>query len=109
MGPDQPNIIASIRLYKTEEGGRKYPTRPHRHGFIFGVNGLFFEAMMYHPHSVAQGASADNVGISFLNPDLLRGEIEVGSRFVIHELGTVGEGTIKKIVSLEKRPPPKSA
>lgn len=108
MASDQPNIFASVRLYTTEKGGRKYPTRPRRHGFIFGVNGLFFEAMMYHPHPVAPGELVDNVGISFLNPDLLRGEIEEGSKFDIRELGTVGEGTVKKIVDLEKRPPPKS-
>lgn len=58
---------------------------------------------MYHPHPIAPGESADNVGISFLNPDLLRGEIEDGSRFFIREVGTVGEGTVKKIVGLEKR------
>ena len=104
-----PDLIASIRLYATEKGGRDGPTPSDKLGFLFGVDGEWFDCWMLLQTvgALAPGSSA-KVPLVFLNRHLLKNIISVGSRFEIRDGKVVGEGVVEEIMSLEKKPPRKS-
>lgn len=95
----QPDIIASVHLYPTENGGRKGPT-PRRifrcplefEGEKFDC-GLHLEAV----GALAPGASA-TVPITLLAPTIIKPRLKVGSRFALWEMRTIGEGIVEQVL-----------
>ncbi len=93
-----PDIIASVRFYPTEKGGRKGPTPRH----IFRCQ-LEFEDEKFdcglHLESVGPlipGMLA-TVPITLLFPALIKARLKVGSRFTLWELGEIACGVVEKV------------
>jgi hypothetical protein len=96
----RPDIIASIRLYPTEKGGRKGPTP----GDIFRCPLQFedkkFDCALFLEEAgpLIPGASA-MVPIMFLFPDLIKPRLKVGSKFTLWDLGEIGSGVVEEIIA----------
>jgi hypothetical protein len=100
MAATKPDIMASLRLYTTAEGGRKGPTPPDKLGCPFEFQGELFDCRLLLDETgpLAPGAKA-TVPILFLRPDLIKDRLQIGSRFTLWEMGTIAEGVVKEIVA----------
>ena len=93
------DIIATVRLYTTEEGGRKGPTPSDVFRCPLEFEGELFDCGLYLDESgpLAPGAEA-TVPIVFLFPEYVKPRLSVGSRFTLWEVGTIGEGVVDQIL-----------
>lgn len=93
------DIIASIRMYPTEAGGRKGPSLPDLFRCLFEFHGDRFDCalLLDGVGPVGPGASIE-VPIKFLSPDLIKSRLRIGDRFFLWELRHIGEGEVKEIV-----------
>lgn len=94
----KPDLIARVRLYSEEEGGRKSPTPPVRIGCIFEYEGDNFDCLLLleetgplHPGSQA------TVPIKFLHPDFVKDRLTVGRRFLLKDFRTIAEGEVQEV------------
>ncbi len=96
----QPDIIAKVRLYATEAGGRKGATPSETFGCLFEFEGEKFDCrlLLQEVGFLAPGATA-KVPVAFLYPELIKPRLKVGSRFTLWEAPTIGEGVVEEIVS----------
>ena len=99
MGPVSPDIVASVHLYTTEEGGREGPTPPERFGCLLEVGSSAFDCRMLlgesgplHPGTTAR------IPIKFLDFDAVRDLLHVGRKFTLRELRQIGEGTVEEVL-----------
>ncbi len=97
---DQPDIIASVKFYPTEKGGRKGPTPPVTFRCLSEFEGEKFDCALFLNESgpLAPGESA-TVPIKFLFPELVKPRLKVGSRFKLWEMRTIAEGVVEQILS----------
>lgn len=91
-----PDLIATVKLYPTGDGGRQGPTPSNFLGCIFEFEGGLFECrlLLTDIGSLAPGQQA-RVPIKLLSPDLLRGKLHRGDTFRLRESRPIGEGTIE--------------
>ena|SRR5579871_1377292 len=96
----QPDIIASVRFYPTEQGGRKGPTPPHIFRCPLEFEGEKFDCGLHldETGSLAPGMSA-KVPITLLFPALLKPRLKVGSRFTLWEGRTIADGVVEKVIA----------
>lgn len=94
-----PDIIATVRLYPTDAGGRKGPTPAEMFGCPFEFEGEKFDCrlLLKEVGSLAPGTTA-RVPVAFLCPELIKSRLKVGSRFTLWEMGTIGEGVVVKLM-----------
>jgi hypothetical protein len=94
-----PDIIASVRFYATERGGRKEPTPPGIFRCPLEFEGKKFDCGLHLEKigSIAPGTDA-TVPISLLFPALIKPRLKVGSRFTLWEMRTIAEGVVEQII-----------
>lgn len=92
------DIIAAIKLFATEEGGRQGPTPANRFGCMMQVGELVLDMRM-HLDQVGPLSPGQEVvvPISFLNPALAAKYCSVGTSFTLREARPIGEGLIQEI------------
>ena len=95
----QPDIIATVRFYATEAGGRKVPTPPDVFRCPLEFKGEMFDCglLLNEIGSLAPGATA-RVPLMFLFPKLIKPRLRLGSRFTLWEMRTIAEGVVEQIV-----------
>jgi len=73
----KPDILAEIRLFRTEDGGREGPTPPDKFGCVFEINGKYFECrlILNGVGPLSPGRTA-TVPINFLSPELVKEELK---------------------------------
>ncbi len=94
-----PDIIASVRFYPTEEGGRRVATSPMLFKCPLEFKGEKFDCGLHLEKSgaLAPGATA-TVPITLLFPTLVKPRLKVGSRFTLWEMRTIAEGVVEQIL-----------
>jgi hypothetical protein len=94
-----PDIIASVRFYSTEEGGRRVPTSPKLFKCPLDFEGEKFDCGLHLEQSgpLSPGSNA-TVPITFLFPDLIKPRLKVGSPFTLWEMRTIAEGVVEQIL-----------
>lgn len=95
----QPDIIATVRLYVTDAGGRKGHTPPEVFGCLFTFEGEKFDCrlLLQEVGPLAPGAST-KVPVAFLYPELIKPRLKVGSRFTLWEMKAIGDGIVEEII-----------
>lgn len=95
----QPDIIASVRFYPTERGGRKGPTPPRMFRCPLEFKGEKYDCGLHLEKSgpLSPGMTA-TVPITLLSPALIKPRLKVGSRFTLWERGTIGEGVVEQVL-----------
>jgi hypothetical protein len=95
----QPDIIATVRFFTTEEGGRPVPTPVTVFRCLLEFEEEKFDCglLLSKVGSLAPGATAI-VPVAFLYPELIKPRLKVGSRFTLWELRTIAEGVVEQIV-----------
>ena len=98
-GPN-PNILANITLYKTDQGGRKGPTPKDFFTCVLDFNGEKFSCRMYlyQIGSISPGDTVE-VPITFTCPELILNRLKIGNKFKIWDGGFKGEGEVLKILT----------
>ena len=96
----KPDAIAQVRLFKTEEGGRKGPTQAEFFGCPINIVGRYHDVrfLLYDIGPLKPGMTIEKVPIAFLNPAMALEGVHVGEKFIMKEGGkAIGEGKIIKI------------
>jgi hypothetical protein len=93
-----PDIIASVRLLSTDEGGRKSPIVASAFGCIFEHEGEANDCrlLLDGKGDVWPGQQL-SVPIKFLCPELVRPRIRIGDSFLLREGKVIGRGTIEEV------------
>lgn len=93
------DIVAAVRLYGTEQGGRQGPTPDSAWNCIMEIDGVNVDARLnlkeLGPLSPGQSAV---VPICFLDPATARDHCTIGAQFTLRELHTVAEGVIRDVI-----------
>ena len=94
-----PDIIASVRFYSTEEGGRSVPTSPKLFKCPLEFEGEKFDCGLHLEHSgpFSPGSKA-TVPITLLFPEFVKPRLIVGSKFTLWEMGTIAEGVVEQVL-----------
>lgn len=90
------DILATIKLLATDEGGRRGPTPAGAFNCMMQIGELVFDVRMHlgQVGSLAPGQEAI-VPISFLSPERAASRCSVGTSFVLREGRPIGEGLIE--------------
>ena len=95
------SIIARVRFYTREAGGRRGPTPASgRMGCILTIDGESFEGVVNLDGvgPIPPGATA-RVAIEFVRPSLVEERLAVGKHFQLREIDVVGDGEIEELVT----------
>jgi hypothetical protein len=94
-----PDIIASVRFYSTEEGGRHVATPAKLFKCPLEFEGEKFDCGLHLEQSgpLAPGSKA-TIPITLLFPDLIKPRLKVGSHFTLWEMRTIAEGVVEQIL-----------
>lgn len=96
------DIIANLTLYSKERGGRNTPISSSafrgRFGCWFQYSGEVFDCfvLLKEGQEILPGQTL-TVPIKFLRPDLIKRELRLGTKFLLREGKTIGEGSIREI------------
>lgn len=98
MTKSDADIVASVRMYPTEAGGRKGPSAPSLFRCLFEFLGHSYDCVLVLDRSgpLSPGSSAV-VPVKFLEPGLVKSRLRVGDKFFLRELNRVGEGVITEV------------
>lgn len=93
------DIVARVRLYETAEGGRAGPTPGDKFGclLVLGKDCFDCRLLLSETGALHPGASA-RVPIKFLEPELVRDLLDVGSRFLLRDGKVIGEGEVEALL-----------
>jgi len=96
----QPDILAKVYLYPTDQGGRKSPTPSNYIGFPCYFEGNYYDCRLLLDGigSISPGDTVD-VPIIFLYSEKIMTLLKIGSKFKLWEGGFKGEGVVLKILS----------
>jgi hypothetical protein len=94
-----PDIIAIVRFYSTDEGGRRIAASPKFFKCPLEFEGEKFDCGLHLEKTgpIAPGATA-TVPITFLFPELIKPRLKVGNKFTLWEMGTIAEGVVEEIL-----------
>jgi hypothetical protein len=95
----EPDIIAKIRFYTTQEGGRQKPITVQIYKGVMQFQGEQFSCglLLKEVYPIDLGATV-TVPMLFLVPNQIKPRLKVGDHFTLREIGTVGEGVVEKIL-----------
>jgi hypothetical protein len=94
-----PDFVASVRFYPTEEGGRESPTPDRLFRCPLEFEGERFDCgLLLDEVGPLEPGMRASVPVSLRAPQLLKARLRVGSRFTLWEQGTIAEGTVEEIV-----------
>lgn len=105
MSMVRPDVLATVRLLSTKEGGRHLPTPTNFLGCQFYLEADCFDCRLLFEKvgSMTPGQQAD-VLIKFLTPDIALPRLKVGTAFILREGGTkIGEGVVKEFFASSVR------
>ncbi len=96
-----PDIIANIKFYSTENGGRKSAISTNFYGCIFSLEDSKHDCrlLLENIGAVAPGENKKSVPIKFLCADLVIPKIKAGSKFYLWEGGNIAEGVVEMIIN----------
>lgn len=94
-----PQIIANIRFYRTNEGGRKGPIVPPHFSCVFEIGDRSHDCrlLLQSARPIEPGQTA-TLAIQFLFPDLVLPKLFVGQKFFLWQGGHIAEGEVVEIV-----------
>ena len=93
-----PDLIAKITLLPTEEGGRRDVTPDDKLNCIMVIGSRHFDVRLHLDRTGAlRPGQKAIVPISFYDPDLAKDFVEVGQKFKLRELTTIGEGLVEEV------------
>ncbi len=99
MTKGQAHIVARLRFYSSDEGGRKVPTPADRFGCIFSFEGENFDCfLLVQETGPLKPGNTAQVPIIFLHPELIRDQLSVGSHFTLRELHPIADGRVERIL-----------
>lgn len=92
------DIIAEIKFFSTEQGGRESPVPQERYGCIFTYQNENFSCFPIIPDS-KEICPGDEVilEIKFLYPNLIKQNLKVGDKFTLREARVIAEGKVIKV------------
>lgn len=96
----KPDIIAKIKLYTKQEGGRSKGIPPVQFGCPFFFEGEYFDCRLLIDQlgiSLELGNFA-TVPIKFLHPELIKPRLYPGKHFKLWEMKFIGEGEIVEVI-----------
>lgn len=94
---NSPDLLAKVRLFRTEEGGRKGPTPTDQLHCMMLVSGLTLDVRLYlHDTGSLHPGDEAIIPIWFLYPDLAKPHVAVNQTFKLRELRVIGEGIVQK-------------
>lgn len=95
----KPDIIAEVRLFPTDEGGRKSATPAGMFACRIQVWGRQYDCrfLLDEIGALQPGASSE-IPIKFLSPEAALEDVKEGDTFKVLERGTIGEGRIVRIL-----------
>jgi hypothetical protein len=92
------DIVATVRFYPVEAGGRKGATPPDKLGCLFEFEGEKYDCrLLFNEVGALSPGGTGRVPIVFLHPELVKQRLQVGSRFTLWELRTIGEGIVEQV------------
>ena len=92
------DILGKIAFYKTSEGGRKSAISADWLGCIFEFEGEYFDCrLILEGIGLLEPGARATIPIAFLNPQLIKPNLKVGSRFTLWEGKTIAEGEVVEI------------
>ena len=96
----QPDAIAHIQFFKTENGGRQGATPSDRFSCIIRIAGRLHDCrfLLDKIGPVSPGVSINDVPIKFLNSESALEGVSEKDEFEILERGIIGKGKIIKIM-----------
>jgi hypothetical protein len=95
----QAHIIASLRFYSSDEGGRKTPTPAHRFGCIFSFEGENFDCfLLVKQTGPIKPGDTVKAPIVFLYPELIKDRLHIGNHFTLRELHPIAAGRVEEIL-----------
>jgi len=95
-----PDVIAKIKLYGTDAGGRYGPLPSDQFGCLVEINGEYFDC-----HLMSEGIGSlrpgqtEVVPIKFLRPDLVCPLLRISQDFRLWDGKAVGNGEVQEIVA----------
>ena len=95
------DVVARVRLYRTEEGGRGNVITAGQFGCPFFYDGEAFDCRILLNQvgvTLAPGATAV-VPIKFLRPDLVKPRLRTGARFKLWEGKDFADGEVLEVVN----------
>lgn len=95
----QPDIIVSVRLFSTTEGGRASPTPPKVFRCVFEFEGEAFDcALLLDGVGALSPGSEAEVPVAFIFPQYIKERLRPGSHFSLWEGKYIAVGEVIKIV-----------
>lgn len=93
------DIIAKVRFYTADEGGRSGPTPSDIFRCPLEFSGEKFDCGLHldKSGSISPGEEVI-VPITFLVPELVKPRLLIGSKFTLWEMRTVAEGVVVEII-----------
>jgi hypothetical protein len=93
------DIIAKVRFYTAQEGGRSNSTPPNLFKCPLEFEGEKFDCGLHLEESgpLAPGKSA-TIPITLVRPHLINSRLKIGSQFTLWELKTIAEGVVEEIL-----------
>lgn len=99
MKDARADLIANIRLYDENEGGRMTLTPSDKLGCILEYNGGNFDCFLLLDNIGALPPGfRGNVPIVLLYPDEIKNKLKVGAHFILKDYRKIGEGEILAIL-----------
>lgn len=95
----QPDVMATVRLLPTEEGGRTSAMPPEVFRCVFEFEGAGFDCalLLTEVGPLAPGEEA-TVPVAFLFPEYVKDRLQPGSRFRLWEGKHIAEGEIVELL-----------
>lgn len=95
------DILADIKFYNKDEGGRQQNTPSNLFSCIFIINEKKFDCrlLLSNNGAISPGDSKKNIPIKFLSPELIIPDLHEGDTFYLWEIKNIAEGKIIKIIS----------
>ncbi len=93
-----PDIVATVELARSDQGGRAGPTPPDKFGCVMKLNGHNHDVRLLLDRPLAPGDTRQ-VGIIFLDPETALSHVGVGATFLLWEGPTIGSGIVEQVVA----------
>ncbi|WBY08316.1 hypothetical protein PIB19_01960 [Sphingomonas sp. 7/4-4] len=91
------DIVAEITMYSTDLGGRQGPTPKDKFNCIMQASNHAFDIRInLNDHGSLMPGDRARVPVQFLYPDLAKDYCTVGTKFVLREIGIIGEGVVEQ-------------
>jgi hypothetical protein len=95
----KPDIIAAIRMYTSEAGGKVKSISGEQFGCPFFYNQEGFDCrLLLEEKQNLQAGDTVKLSIKFLFPEDIKPKLKRGDKFTLWDLGTFAEGEILEVL-----------